>query len=490
VGIYGGGGAPYNHARIFAEAGFDVSFVSAQAARERALRAYDVFVVPGGGRTANRGQLRLLGDDGADAVTDFVRGGGLYLGSCAGAHNVCVIPDDAKPKYGQRRMQLINVGMWHGEPTEWHFEEFPGVGVVRSRNLHPAHPVMAGVPERFAITHYNGPFFVAATGALTDASDALALAAVTGYTADFTPGEYAMALSRYDGRAPGSVVERAAAIGAANACAGSFGQGRVVVFGSHPEFGHTLEMDAYGIAARMLANAAFWQATFRGQGWASPDASVPGGEHVDAVDAVAAGLDDVTAALAATAAAGAALRRRLDGPSPSWLAEEHAMSTFGLTGEAIWKRSLEGLRIVEERVRAGIERLRALAAMLAARREAHADLAALAAAIRYAAPGEWQQDFGYQGLVRTVETCGGLLRQAAANYEVALEPSPDPYAHDDVSPYHLVAACYYGAFGVLQNAWLLVRAHERRLEDRAWLFDALGPASPRDARATVNRGGR
>src|SRR5207244_13416771 len=45
-----------------------------------------------------------------------------------------------------------------------------------------------------------------------------------------------------------------------NVVAGYNGLGRVVLFGSHPEFGYNLAMDQWAVPARMLANAAFWQA--------------------------------------------------------------------------------------------------------------------------------------------------------------------------------------------------------------------------------------
>lgn len=470
VGLYGGGGAPYNHARILAEAGFDVAFVSAQAVRAGTLDDFDVFVVPGGGRSANRGQLRLLGETGARQVTRFVEEGGLYLGSCAGAHNVCVIPDAARPKYGQRLMQLINVGMWHLGAAEWHWQEFPGVGVIESRNTRPDHPVMFGLPDAFKITHYNGPVFALTAGALEGASEAVPLMRVTGYTDDFTPGEHALSFSRYRGHVPGSVIERAIEAGGINGAVGYFGAGRVVVFGSHPEFGYTLEMDNYQSPARMLANSVLWQSAHRSRGWQTQPAPAIDGLGVATCEPPGAGLSLVVPAVATVHAAAQALQARGLDPVPSWLQEAQAMSTFGLSGEVIWRRTLDGFEAVDARIAESIAHLQSFAA--AAPDRLRAALSGLEAAIHYEAPAAWNQDFGYQGVLRTLDVARDLLDRAAVNFGVNLSANPDPYAHDDVNPYHLVAACYYSAFGMFLNARYLLRVHERRLEDLMLLHEA------------------
>lgn len=471
VGIYGGGGAPYNHARILAESGFDASFVSAQTAQSGGLHAFDVFIVPGGGRTAAVGQLRLLGEEGAHQVAEFVRHGGLYLGSCAGAHNVCVIPRAAKPKYGQHLMQMINIGRWQFGDTVWNWQQFPGVGVIESRNLRPDHPVMFGLPETFAMTHYNGPLFTPTTGAMEGASEATPLAQVTGYTMQFTPNEYSLAFSGYRGAAPGSVIEGAIQAGAINAAFGLFGLGRVVVFGSHPEFGYALEMDDYELPARMLANAVFWQSAHRAGGKAG--ATSLQGRGIPVTDPPGSGLSLIAPRTMAVHAAADMLRARGLDPLPSWLGTTQAMSTFGLSGEAIWRQTLDAFEAVGARLVRSAAKVQALAEN--AGEDVREVLVDLERAIHYVAPDAWDQDFGYQGLLKTLDIAHKLLHDAANNYSIDLPESQDPYEHDDVSPYHLVAACYYSALGVYLSAWYLLRVYEVRLEDLALLRDT-GPA--------------
>ena len=167
IALYGGGGAPFNHGRIFAELGFDVEFISPQEVRAGELDAYDIFVIPGGGGQAMIGQLAPLGDEGCLAIKRWVQAGGLYVGSCAGSFDAAIVADSfvqACPQ--QRHLQMVNAKVWNRSDTEWMGLASPGIGVIESRVLCPNHPVMIGLPERFPITHYNGPLFepAAATG--------------------------------------------------------------------------------------------------------------------------------------------------------------------------------------------------------------------------------------------------------------------------------------------------------------------------------------
>jgi hypothetical protein len=158
-----------------------------------------------------------------------------------------------------------------------------------------------------------------------------------------------------------------------------------------------------------------------------------------------------------------ALRARNLDPLPSWLRESQAMSTFGLTGEAIWRRTLDGFEGVGDRIAASIDRIHAL--VEGAPDDVQPVVVDLHRALHYAAPEAWEQDFGYQGVLKTLDTAHELLRQAQASFGIDLPESQDPYEHDDLSPYHLVAACYYSGLGIYLNAWYLLRVYESRLED-------------------------
>jgi hypothetical protein len=142
-------------------------------------------------------------------------------------------------------MCLLPAEVWNAG-DEWGGVVSPGIGRIRVRRVAGAvdHPVMRGLPEEFEITHYNGPLFVGASP----------LATVLGAGAGFTPSE-AFLDPRYEGPL---LLEGAAEAGAAAVTCGGVGRGRVVLFGSHPEFGFSIAMDDEQPPARMLRNAVAW----------------------------------------------------------------------------------------------------------------------------------------------------------------------------------------------------------------------------------------
>ena len=59
------------------------------------------------------------------------------------------------------------------------------------------------------------------------------------------------------------LIDDGIALGVANIVADEYRNGRVVLFGSHPEFGSGLALDDVGLAATMLLNAVEWQVAVR-----------------------------------------------------------------------------------------------------------------------------------------------------------------------------------------------------------------------------------
>lgn len=478
IAMYGGGGAPFNHARIFAELGFWVDFITPQEIRRGKLAEVDLLGVPGGGGFAMKGQLDPLGEEGCRAITTFVQDGGMYIGSCAGSYDAAIVPDsflEVCPQ--QREMQLVNALIWNRDDTEWVGIESPGVGVLESRNLRPDHPVMFGMPEAFHITHYNGPFFEPAPNSIGEASEVIDLAAVAGFTDDFTPSEYFLRFSEFD-RATAeeeTLVARAARGGRSNIIVGQNGLGRVALFGSHPEFGYNLAMDRWSVPARMLANAAFWQSSHlehprdlkrkvtRGTNLSFP----PGG-----------GLQTVSQKLNQVTSLVGKLRAKSKDTQPDWLEDELAMSTFGLSGRDIWQGNLEAFddvaREFNETLSCTGEYVEEASQLLSSLREhsnlPHVDLLndallGLEEAIHYRTPEEWNQDFGYEGVLQMLDRTISMLQTAERNFESEFEPSSNPYEHLASSPYHLVVGSYLAAIGVFANAWFLLRAQECKLSE-------------------------
>lgn len=487
IAMYGGGGAPYNHARIFAELGFFVDFISPQEIRQGRLAEFDVLGMPGGGYIAMKGQLDPLGADGCQMINDWVQQGGMYMGSCAGSFDAAIVSESFLAVCpAQRNLQMVNALIWNRTDTEWVGLNSPGVGVLESRNARPDHPVMFGLPERFRITHYNGPFFEQHPDAIPTASDAFGLAEVAGFTDDFTPSEYFLNFSDYSAAADADmIVRQAAQLGVYNVIAGYNGTGRVILFGSHPEFGYNLAMDAYDIPAQMLANAAFWQAGHIAAARTTARKTVTGSTYGiplgSGLQRLSSRIDTITAAAHDLAAR--------DVSSAQWLSDPLAMSTFGMSGQAIWTSNLAAFDTVaremtatieaaETLVRTATDRIPALRASGTAHAASLADalhdaLLGLEEAINYRTPAEWRQDFGYEGVLQMLDHTQTMLDTAAANFAESFEPDANPYAYVETSPFQLVVGSYLAAIGVFGNAWFLLQVHRCRLEELVYKSEIL-----------------
>lgn len=443
VALYGAGGAPYHHAAVFASARASVDFVFPADIAAGALAAYDVFVMPGGGYFAMQGQLEPLGAAGCRAIREYVESGGMYVGSCAGSYSAAHVPASfLRTCPVQAELRLLDCEIWNGwdSPLASGLQS-PGIGALRATNAVPAHPVMAGMPASFTITHYNGPLFAAGLalaggGRGRRPGAGSALATVAGTEDDFTPAEEFLG----SGTAPDTVISRGVAAGVANVVAGRRGSGRVVLFGSHPEFGSSAAMDDRSAAAQMLVNALNWQLS-ETAGLERPAAPIVSRGNVRAEDADAdlRRLDALVARIGARCAELAGRWPGPDGPAPAWLDEKAAMSMFGLSPGVIWTAALR--RIPELAQEA-----------LAAAPSAGPDL------LSFRAPAGWQLDGGFHGVAPLLEQVDELLAGAAADWDFVPSAGASPYADIFYSPYHLVAGSYLAAIGRAAGAALLGRA--------------------------------
>jgi hypothetical protein len=420
VALYGSGGSPYHHAAILAEAGHRVSFVFPPDIRDGALDGFDAFVMPGGGYRAMQGQLEPLGADGCRAIRGYVEGGGMYIGSCAGSYDAATVPArflEICPV--QSELRLLDARVWNDGDSRFGVLQSPGIGELIAGNAAPAHPVMAGMPAHFSITHYNGPFF---TGGQ-------ALARVEGAGKQFTPAEEFLGAK---GRP--RLIDRAAEAGAANIVAGSRGAGRVVLFGSHPEFGLTIALDDEAGTARLLSNAVGWQVAESGR---------PDRPDVHVASERPAGPATLEADLAALPGLVGRITERAgrlrDRTAEPWLDENNAMSMLGMTPREIWT--------------AALDRIPALAAEAA--RHAAAIPPAL---VSFEPPAGWPVDGGFRGLRPLLTEADRQLEQAEASWRDGWPGSvTDGYDYMLESPYHLVAGSYLAAIGQVASAALLAR---------------------------------
>ena len=253
IALFGSAGSPYHHLDIFATSGFDVEPVGSQAIRDGVLARFDVFVMPGGGWEFMEGQLGRLGTDGADRIREFVMKGGCYLSSCAGTHCVLDLPVAAAADWhpASQHMPRLSAESWLKGDRDTHHVKSPGIGVIRTRLPDPAHPVCAGVPDGLACVYYNGPI-LRKTG-----SGFRSLLDCAGPEPDlFTPGEALLGGDSVD--LDGTAMADAGRQGYSAGGVEEIGDGRIVAFGLHPEFGSEPTMLEWGKPARLLANAAEW----------------------------------------------------------------------------------------------------------------------------------------------------------------------------------------------------------------------------------------
>ena len=423
IALYGAGGAPYNHAAVFARAGYDTDFVFPQDIVDGALAGFDVFVMPGGGYRAMLGQIEPLGQEGARSLREYVGGGGMYIGCCAGSYDAATVADSFVALCPvQPEMCLSAATVWNDGGEEWGLRS-PGIGVLLAETVAPEHPVMSGMPPTFEIAHYNGPLFRGATP----------LARVVGRTDRFTAWEEM--LDRQPERA---LVDDAVAEGVANIVADASGDGRVVLFGSHPEFGFTIAMEDEQLPGLMLRNAVEWQLAESGAP-ERPEVELYSRRHPgDEADADPARVAELAAALRERTA-----RIRERGENARWLESAYAMSFFGLTPHAIWAQSLDA-----------IDRLSSEAERRAADTEPRV--------LSFRAPADWNLDGGYHGVVALLEQSVDLLDRTLETWDFDPgEPTGNPYQHLETSPYHLVGGSYLAASGRVAAAALLCAAYER-----------------------------
>lgn len=422
IALYGSGGSPYHHAAILARAGHSIGFVFPQDIGAGALDGFDAFVMPGGGYLAMAGQLAPLGVTGCRAIREYVESGGMYIGSCAGAYDAATVSDRFQTACpAQTELRLLNDRVWNDAEDDDLMS--PGIGEIVCEIADADHPVMAGLPRRFPITHYNGPLF--------DGSHALARVVAVG--AAFTAGE-----EFFGPAASGRLIDRAIAVGAASVAAGRRGRGRVVLFGSHPEFGRTVSLADESGAARLLLNAVSWQLDESGRPQRPRSRALvseaPIGPDLAAADTALAG--PLTARIAERCA-------RLSGrTAEGWLDDGAAMSAFACSPREIWATALTAIP--------------ALASEAAGKCETMPDHLR-----SFRPPPAWPADVGFHGAVPLLQQADEMLAMAETAWTGSWPaPTGDPYAYDRESPYHLVAGSYLAAIGRVTSAALLSRACE------------------------------
>jgi len=175
--------------------------------RAGALRQFDVLVQPGG---KSRVQSRALGDAGREAIREFVRSGGGYVGFCAGAY----LATTASPRFlGILEARLVDVR-----------HRLRGHGTVEIELTPHGRAILGNHPGLIEVRYANGPVLRPVSKRGLDAFQALAF-----YRSEIVSNG-----------ADKGVMQNTPAV-----AADRFGQGRVLCFSPHPEYTKGLESFVY-----------------------------------------------------------------------------------------------------------------------------------------------------------------------------------------------------------------------------------------------------
>ena len=446
VGIYASGGAPYHHAAFAALHGAEVQLVRAEDVHAGSLDALDVFVMPGGGKAAMHGMLEPLGAEGAASIRAFVEQGGTYLSSCAGSFLPLAVSDEVNglyPAMGALRMTDLEPAN-EGPPVVGGLAS-PGVGRIRVR-LDEHSPLTRELSGEVELVHYNGPFFVGDTAAT-------AFAWPVSFTESFTPAEAFMQQTSEATTFAGCVTR-----GASTGVVRPFGDGQVILFGSHPEFGLGPLQLGWGDGSTLLLNA------LKEVPKRSVATGGPGGPIT-----VERGYADLTLSdlhnridahlhrLALT------FEQLADLPPSGWLENQNSPSFHGLNAEALWRRDMQAAGRL-----AGLTRV------------AYANVAFKLSNTEIGWLDDHprpNQDVGAMGLIQLVAQAEADLLAAEQLQNQTPEPPAHAYDKLDRNPFHLTIGTYLSAGGLLAAAALVVAIlndrHDRRTEliDQV-LFDA------------------
>jgi hypothetical protein len=241
----------YFYPNLLAFAGFQhlTPLGSEEVVSELSLDTYNVFLWGG-----QRGStidvlsdiLSPLGLQVRDAIQTFVENGGGYIGSCYGGWRAAS---------GYRRPQHVPLDLGYNQllnflPLQLHFlscpvyRALPGGGPVTLRLINHEHPITFGLPDNLThLLYFAGPMFLTPTSKQSTLESIAVLSAVEH---DWWWNDYKMELvpfwnSKILSNKTKYLIEYKwmnTSIGATMWVTQTFGKGRVIAFGTHPEYTH------------------------------------------------------------------------------------------------------------------------------------------------------------------------------------------------------------------------------------------------------------
>lgn len=178
-------------------AGFAVTKVTAEQIRNGILSKSDVFICPGGSGSA---EGENLGQEGRERVREFVKGGGGFIGICAGAYLASI---EYPWSLGLLNAHVLDRPHWDR-----------GQGDVQLKVSTTGRDTLGADQEMCTIHYENGPLL--------------------GPGDKEEVGQYEV-LAAFDSEINQNGAPKGAMRGTAAIARGAFGKGRVVCFSPHPE---------------------------------------------------------------------------------------------------------------------------------------------------------------------------------------------------------------------------------------------------------------
>ena len=182
--------------------GYTVELIKADYINEVGLDSFRMLCVPGG----NMYQYSLdISLEGKEKIRDFIRGGGSYIGICAGAYFT-----GEKVFWRGQRLPMTPLGIFPGTakgPVD-EIVSFPDQEVVKVNIVDFKHPITRTEPDSIWILYYWGPIFIPNKDAEVN------------ILARHNRGDYSAMV------------------------AFNYGRGRVFIIGPHPEFEEDSDRDS------------------------------------------------------------------------------------------------------------------------------------------------------------------------------------------------------------------------------------------------------
>lgn len=229
VGIYADAGASPGcvgpSEKMFEWMGCTIVLLYAEDVNDRSLDKLDVLVFPGGD---NGPYMEDITDAGKDKIRGFVRDGGGYIGTCAGANFAAETGVWRGYTYTEGLLGLFP-GTADGPVNEIY--QYPETGMCEIIYTAPDHPITEGLGDTEWIYYWWGPKFIPDDGADVDVIGEYEIT-----------GEPAMVAFEY-------------------------GEGRVFLIGPHPEWEEDSDRDGYepddehddrGSDWPLMKNVTFW----------------------------------------------------------------------------------------------------------------------------------------------------------------------------------------------------------------------------------------